>query len=93
MPARPTASAPPSAAPVTRALAGAPPRTPDNPISLARIETILGRGAGAFGLLFALQSLQVVTAQLDTMRPAWSIGFLAVFFGGLVWTCVAGVGV
>ncbi|WP_233550114.1 sensor histidine kinase [Clavibacter lycopersici] len=66
-------------------------RTPDNPISLARIETILGRGAGAFGLLFALQSLQVINGQLDTMRPAWSIAFLTIFFGGLVWTCVAGV--
>ncbi len=91
MAARPPASAPRSAAPVTRALAGAPPRTPDNPISLARIETILARGASAFGLLFALQSLQVVNGQLDAMRPAWSIAFLVVFFGGLVWTCVAGV--
>ncbi|RII92751.1 sensor histidine kinase [Clavibacter californiensis] len=91
MPARPPASAPHPAAPATRALAGAPPRTPDNPISLARIETILGRGAGAFGLLFALQSVQVITGQLDTMRPAWSIAFLTVFFGSLVWTCVAGV--
>ena len=25
------------------------------------------------------------------MRPAWSIAFLTVFFGSLVWTCVAGV--
>ncbi|PPF67041.1 histidine kinase [Clavibacter michiganensis] len=90
MPARPPASAPRPAAPVTRALAGAPPRTPDNPISLARIETILGRGAGAFGLLFALQSVQVISQQLDVMRPAWSIAFLTAFFGGLVWTCVAG---
>jgi hypothetical protein len=91
MPARPPASAPPSAAPVTRALAGAPPRTPDNPISLARIETILGRGAGAFGLLFALQSVQVISGQLGGMRPAWNVAFLVLFFGGLVWTCVAGI--
>lgn len=91
MPASPPASAPLNAAPVTRARAGEPPRTPDNPISLARIETILGRGAGAFGLLFALQSVQVILEQLDGMRPAWSAAFLALFFGGLVWTCVAGV--
>ncbi|MDA3803299.1 histidine kinase [Clavibacter sp. CT19] len=91
MPASPPASAPLNAAPVTRARAGEPPRTPDNPISLARIETILGRGAGAFGLLFALQSVQVIVEQLDGMRPAWSAVFLTLFFGGLVWTCVAGV--
>jgi signal transduction histidine kinase len=91
MPASPPASAPLNAAPVTRARAGEPPRTPDNPISLARIETILGRGAGAFGLLFALQSVQVILEQLDGMRPVWSAVFLTLFFGGLVWTCVAGV--
>ncbi|OUE26324.1 nitrate/nitrite sensor protein NarQ [Clavibacter michiganensis] len=91
MPASPPASAPLNAAPVTRARAGEPPRTPDNPISLARIETILGRGAGAFGLLFALQSVQVILEQLDGMRPVWSAAFLTLFFGGLVWTCVAGV--
>jgi signal transduction histidine kinase len=90
MPARPPASAPPTAAPVTRALAGAPPRTPDNPISLARIETILGRGAGAFGLLFALQSVPIIAQQLGGMRAAWNVAFLVLFFGGLVWTCVAG---
>ncbi|MFT2706869.1 sensor histidine kinase [Clavibacter zhangzhiyongii] len=76
---------------MTRALAGAPPRTPDNPISLARIETILGRGAGAFGLLFALQSVQVISGQLGVMRPEWNVAFLVLFFGGLVWTCVAGI--
>jgi len=91
MPASPPASAPLNAAPVTRARPGEPPRTPDNPISLARIETILGRGAGAFGLLFALQSVQVILEQLDGMHPVWSASFLALFFGGLVWTCVAGV--
>jgi signal transduction histidine kinase len=91
MPARPPASPPPTAAPVARALAGAPPRTPDNPISLARIETILGRGAGAFGLLFALQSVQVISEQLSGMRPAWNLAFLVLFFGGLVWTCIAGI--
>jgi signal transduction histidine kinase len=91
MPARPPASAPPPAAHVTRALAGTPPRTPDNPISLARIETILGRGAGAFGLLFALQSLQVIGEQLGGMRLAWNVAFLTLFFSGLVWTCVAGI--
>ncbi|WP_150306958.1 sensor histidine kinase [Planctomonas psychrotolerans] len=59
-------------------------RSPSNPISRARIETVLARAVGAFGLVFSLQSLPALITQTSGVMLVWNVVIAASFFGGLL---------
>jgi len=64
--------------------------SPKNPISRARIETVLGRAVGGFGLMFfAVQALPVLLEQVDVLNPGWNALVIAAVLGGLVAETVA----
>jgi signal transduction histidine kinase len=75
----------------TAAIAPVPEASsPKNPISRARIETVLARAVGGFGLLFfAFQGLPALQNQTDILNPGWSTLVIAAVFGGLVAVTVA----
>lgn len=59
-------------------------KSPSNPISRARIETVLARAVGAFGLLFSLQTVPALVGQADDISPIWNVAVAASIFGGLL---------
>ena len=64
--------------------------SPKNPISRARIETVLARAVGGFGLLFfAFQGLPALLDQITLLNPGWSALVITAVFGGLVAVAVA----
>lgn len=67
-------------------------KSPSNPISRARIETVLARAIGAFGLLFSLQTVPRLIDQADEILPLWNITIAASIFGGLLLVVAASVG-
>jgi signal transduction histidine kinase len=75
----------------TAAIAPVPEASsPKNPISRARIETVLARAVGGFGLLFfAFQGLPALLGQTDVLNPGWSTLVITAVFGGLMAVTVA----
>ena len=64
--------------------------SPKNPISRARIETVLARAVGGFGLLFfAFQGLPALLRQNELLNPGWSALVITAVFGGLVAVTIA----
>jgi signal transduction histidine kinase len=66
-------------------------RSPSNPISRARIETVLARAVGAFGLVFSLQAVGLLMEQSRHLVPVWNIIIVVSFFGGLLVVIAAAV--
>jgi signal transduction histidine kinase len=64
--------------------------SPKNPISRARIETVLARAVGGFGLLFfVFQGVDPLRNQSDILNPGWSALVVTAVLGGLVAVSVA----
>ncbi|SKA93694.1 Signal transduction histidine kinase [Agreia bicolorata] len=53
-------------------------------ISRARIEKVMSRTAGIFGIVFALQALPGLLASGDYLSPAWAIAMPVVLFVGML---------
>jgi signal transduction histidine kinase len=54
-----------------------------NPIGRARIEKIISRVVGGFGLVFGVQALPMMLAHSPTTRYGWSIVVDGALFGGI----------
>lgn len=52
-------------------------------ISRARIETVMSRTAGIFGIVFALQALPNLLASGEYLSPGWAIAMPVVLFAGM----------
>jgi signal transduction histidine kinase len=53
------------------------------PLSRARIDLVLARLQGLFGFAFALLSIPVLTASVDTLKPEWAWGVTVALFGAI----------
>lgn len=58
-------------------------------MSSAKIETIVARSVGIFGIVFGLQSVPLMLAQLDHLDPVWASAINIGIFGGLVLVALA----
>jgi len=72
------------------------PKQPRNPISRTRIETVVSRSVAGVGVIFSLQALPIMLAQVHLRLPIMAIAMplaLAVGIGAVVIAAVAKVGV
>jgi len=58
-------------------------KRPHNPISRARVEKIVSRTVGGFGLVFGLQALPMMLAHNPALRPVWSVIIDGALLGGI----------
>lgn len=58
-------------------------------ISSAKIETIVARSVGIFGIVFGLQSVPLMYGQLHDLDPIWSSAINIGLFGGLILVALA----
>ena len=63
----------------------------DKPISRARIEKIISRVVGGFGLVFGAQALPMMLAHSPSARYGWSIVVDGALFGGIFAVVLAAV--
>lgn len=64
-------------------------RQPNNSISRPRIETVVSRSVGVFGVLYGAQALPAMLGQLPSVQPVGGILIVVAIYGGIVATLVA----
>lgn len=64
-------------------------RQTNNSISRPRIETVVSRSVGVFGVLYGALAFLAMLGQLPSVRPVWGILIVIAIYGGIVATLVA----
>ncbi len=58
-------------------------------VSAAKVERIVARAVGIFGIVFGLQSVPLMLGQLSDLDPVWSTAVNIGLFGGLIFVALA----
>ncbi len=59
-------------------------KQPRNPISRRQVEAVLSRSSAAFGIVFGLQTVPTLLAQVDETSCAWMLVVVPAIFGSLL---------
>jgi len=62
---------------------------PRAPISRKQIDALVSRAVAGFGVLFGIQTLPILLAQIGEVRPLWAALFVSLFYAGLVLALIA----